>query len=827
TRCPCRRCRCWRGRSRRWWSLALTALSYWVLTAYDVLGLRYVGRQLPYRRTAVTSFIAYAFGHSFSFAALTGAAVRYRLYAPSGLAGIDVARVAGFTAVTSGVGIALMGGLALVITPEATGSALRLYPGWALAAGTGILIVVAAYVAWAAASRTPLELWSWRIEPPGARLAISQLVAGLADLLLSAAALWVLLPDSANMAFPAFAGVYAAAIVVSLVSHVPGGVGVLEAMLLLTVPHSDTPTLLGALLAYRVIYYVLPLFAAALLMAALELAEQLPDSWSRPWPGDRRRVARTLDLAQRLVPQLLGSLVFFAGVVLLVSGVMPALGSRLALLGDVLPLSVLESSHLVGSVAGLGLLVLARALFEKVNAAYQLTVVLLTVGVGASLLKGLDYEEASVLGVVLLCLWLGRGQFHRRASLWQERFSPGWAISLAVVIGTATWIGLLAQRDVPYSHDLWWTFAANGDAPRMLRASLVVAVLAAGILLAELLRPAQPEPALPGPAELDQARAIILESTSALANVALAGDKHLLFAPEGDAFLMYRITGRSWVALGDPVGPRARWEELLWHFRELVDEHGGRVVFYEVGTDSLPLYLDLGLTLIKLGEEARIPLADFSLEGRPRAELRSALRRAERDDVTFEIVPAEGVAALLPALRAISDHWLDEKSAREKGFSIGAFSEAYLANFPVALVRRHGAPVAFANLWASAGREELSVDLMRFGADAPYGTMDYLFTELLLWGHAQGYRYFSLGMAPLSGLERHPLAPAWHRVGNLVFRYGEHFYNFSGLRRYKAKFLPEWQPRYLASPGGLALPRVLLDVATLIAGGVTGLLAAR
>jgi phosphatidylglycerol lysyltransferase len=112
---------------------------------------------------------------------------------------------------------------------------------------------------------------------------------------------------------------------------------------------------------------------------------------------------------------------------------------------------------------------------------------------------------------------------------------------------------------------------------------------------------------------------------------------------------------------------------------------------------------------------------------------------------------------------------------------------------------------------------------MRFGPDAPHGAMDFLFAELILWGQAQGYAQFSLGMAPLSGLEEHPLAPVWHRVGNLVFRYGEHFYNFSGLRRYKAKFVPVWLPRYLASPGGFALPRVLLDVSALISGGVRGL----
>lgn len=104
--------------------------------------------------------------------------------------------------------------------------------------------------------------------------------------------------------------------------------------------------------------------------------------------------------------------------------------------------------------------------------------------------------------------------------------------------------------------------------------------------------------------------------------------------------------------------------------------------------------------------------------------------------------------------------------------------------------------------------------------------MDFLFVELMLWGRDQGYRWLNLGMAPLSGLDRHPLAPAWHRVGNFVFRHGEHFYNFEGLRRYKAKFDPHWEPKYLIARGGIALPRVLMDVSVLIAGGVRELFVA-
>jgi phosphatidylglycerol lysyltransferase len=135
-------------------------------------------------------------------------------------------------------------------------------------------------------------------------------------------------------------------------------------------------------------------------------------------------------------------------------------------------------------------------------------------------------------------------------------------------------------------------------------------------------------------------------------------------------------------------------------------------------------------------------------------------------------------------------------------------------------VRKEGKIVAFANLWLGADKEELSPDLMRFLPDAPESVMEYLFLQLMLWGKQEGYRWFNLGMAPLSGLEDHALAPLWNRLGAFVFRHGEHFYNFKGLRHYKEKFDPEWEPRYLASPGGFALPRILTNIAALISEGM-------
>jgi phosphatidylglycerol lysyltransferase len=242
-------------------------------------------------------------------------------------------------------------------------------------------------------------------------------------------------------------------------------------------------------------------------------------------------------------------------------------------------------------------------------------------------------------------------------------------------------------------------------------------------------------------------------------------------------------------------------------------------VFYEVGPDEIPLYLDLGLTLTKLGEEARVPLAEFSLERSEFKGLRQTLRRVESEGGVFEWVEAPAVDPLLPELRAISDGWLAKLGAREKAFSLGYFTEDYLRRNPVAIVRQAGKIVAFANVWAGAERAELSIDLMRYTDAAPPRTMEFLLTHLMLRGKAEGYGWFNLGMAPLSGMEARTLAPLEQKIAALVYEHGERFYHFQGLRAFKEKYQPVWRPRYLASPGGLTLAIVLANVTSLISTG--------
>ena len=798
-------------------ALACTAASYWLLSFYDLLALRYLRKSIAYARIVFTSFIAYSFGHTLGFAAFTGAAIRFRLYATAGITAIDVATISAFSSLSIGIGLAAIAGVSFLIGPTHTVAVLHLHRGLSLTVGASLLAAIVAYAAWCSFAKIDLEIRGWSLRAPGPLIGLTQICIAITDLGLSASVLWVVLPPEANIGLVSFLGAYAAAVIAGIISHVPGGIGVFEAVVFATLPDVPRESLAAALLAYRAIYYLVPLLFGAVLFGAKEL--------SAHW----LRFARAHELAAiyiaPVVPQIAGSLTFLAGAVLLLSGTTPGVETRLAVLDRFLPLAVLEVSHLAGSVIGLGLLVLARALFRRVAAAYHITFWLLVAGIVVSILKGLDFEEASILVLVLCVLTFGRRAFHRPTAILSERFTPVWVVSIVGVIAVAVWIGFIAYRHVDYSKDLWWTFALDANAPRMLRASFAVIVLAAAYVLLNLLRPARPEPAVPGLEDLQRVRSIIAESDLTVANAALTGDKRLLFSESNDAFVMYQIAGRSWIALGDPVGPRARAEELVWRFRELSDLHAGQTVFYQASGERLPLYVDLGLAALKIGEEARVSLPEFNLEGGARADLRQAHRRAQRDGATFEVLPPEQLPKLMPVLQRISDSWLSSKSTGEKRFSVGAFSPEYLAYFPVAIVRCDGEPAAFANLWLSGTRSELSVDLMRFGPDAPRGAMDYLFIELMLWGRAQGYQWFNLGMAPLSGLERHPLAPAWHRVGNFVFRHGEHFYNFEGLRRYKSKFDPEWEPKYLVARGGIALPRVLVDVSVLIAGGVKELFA--
>ena len=792
-----------------------TCAGYGCLTLYDALAVRFAGARVPYPRVALISFMGYAIGHNVGFNSISGGAVRYRAYTALGLSAKQIATIIAFGTLTFFLGASVLLGVSLLSNAGMSGSILHVNAWLARVAGGLLLAAVAAYLWLVCTRHAPLKFRKIVIPVPKPRVAFAQIGISCIDMLCATSVLYVLLPREAAMGFFEFAGVYLLALAAGAISNVPGGIGVFEFVLLLLMPTVPEDRLLGALIAYRAIYYFTPFLISLVLLGAHEV-------WIHRAPVVRLgRVGRAFLTA--VTPQAIAIAVFLAGAVLLFSGATPGLGDRLALLRNFVPLSVLELSHLLGSVVGVGLLIIAHGLYRRLYTAWWITIWLLCAGILLSLLKGFDYEEATILALVVIMLASARSRFRRRASLIEQHYSTAWVAAFFLVLAMAGWLVLFAYRHLRYDNELWWQFAFQASAPRSLRASLLAVMIGAAYGLWRVLRPAPPRFSAPKRADLECVASLIEKGEDTTANLALLGDKNLLFNKDRTACIMFQTSGNSWVAMGDPIGPPELGEELAWEFLEDCDGMAVSPVFYQVTPERLPLYVDLGLNLSKLGEEARVPLESFSLDGAARADLRQAHRRAGRDGATFEMIGRGAVAPLLPQLRAVSDAWLEAKNATEKRFSLGFFDERYIAHFDVGVVRHQGAVVAFANLWRG-GCTELSVDLMRYNDLAPKGVVDYMLIECMLWGRAQGFRWFNLGMAPLSGLEEHALAPTWHKLGRIVQRYGETFYNFEGLRKFKEKFDPVWRPRYLAAPDGLAMAGALLDVTALISGGVRNVL---
>jgi phosphatidylglycerol lysyltransferase len=796
------------------WRLALaallTAVNYAILTGYDFLAFAYLEKHLPSRRIAMTSFLAYAISNNVGFAMLSGASVRYRFYTRWGVTAEELSRIVFSYVVTFWLGLLLVGGLSLARSPLPRELGIPVASvvapiGWLL------MLVSVAYIAAAALGLGPIRFRRLELPLPPVRLALAQLAISILDWTMAATVLHVLLPP-VRVPFLALLGAFLASQLLGLASHVPGGMGVFEGlMVLLLKPFLSSAELLPALIAYRAVYYLLPLSVAAVGLVADELNQRRSQA---------ARLGAALGwLTEQLTPRVLAAFSFFAGVVLLTSGATPAAPGRLGFLNRLLPLGVIELSHFAGSVLGAALLLLSQGLARRLDAAYALTVLAMAAGIVASVLKGGDYEEAIVLAAILLVLWRARPAFDRRAALFDTRFSPGWIMAVVAAVGASLWLGLFAFKHVEYSQDLWWQFELHGEASRMLRATVGACITVLLFGFARLIGYAPHEAARPTDADLSAAAAIINTCPGTSPNLVFLRDKAILFDEQQTAFVMYAVQGRTWAALGDPVGPPERLGSLVRLFLERCDDFGGVPVFYQVSNQHLYRYADVGLTFVKLGEEARVDLTTFTVEGSRGKKYRTALHRLERERTSFRVIPADQVGRVMDQLRAVSDDWLARHAGAEKGFSLGFFAPEYLARFPVAVIERDSRIVAFANVWPGAQRTELSVDLMRYDHEAPKDVMDALFVHLMLWAKEEGYRWFALGMAPLSGFEHSPVAPLWNRLASFLYEHGEAVYSFRGLRAFKDKFEPVWEPRYLAYPGGLRLPRVLADVSALIAGG--------
>ncbi|MBP2158707.1 MULTISPECIES: phosphatidylglycerol lysyltransferase domain-containing protein [Asticcacaulis] len=516
-------------------------------------------------------------------------------------------------------------------------------------------------------------------------------------------------------------------------------------------------------------------------------------------PSPAHRIV--LDTASRMVPRVFAVLIFLAGALLLIADFAPINPSAMPLIRRWLPLVLVELSHAFAAAIGVLMLFLARGLWERIDSAWYGALGLFWTGALLSLTRELAVVPAIAMAACGLLLLPCHRAFNRRSSLLTMAVNPLWILVTVATLAAIVWTGFYLYKHIPYAHTLWGDFAYHGNASRFLRGLVIVAVTIGVFMLYRLFGIARWLPPLPDDEDADRIQEVIAGATHPQAWLALLRDKHILWNDDRTAFLMYGTSGRQWVVMGEPVGDATAAEDLAWKLKEMASLANARLSFYQVGPGVLPLMIDLDLRPYKIGEEAMIDAVHFDLSGKKGYGFRQTLKKYETLEARFEVVAPDALEAHMGRLKVVSDAWLESKNAKEKRYSLGSFDPDYMRLTPVAVVWIGGEIKAFANLWPLQSRTVLTLDLMRYHPQSPPSIMEYLFLKLIAYARDSGYASFSMGLAPLAGLEARPLSSAWPKIASVIYQLGGDIYNFQGLRAYKDKFKPRWEPRYMAVPG--------------------------
>lgn len=299
------------------------------------------------------------------------------------------------------------------------------------------------------------------------------------------------------------------------------------------------------------------------------------------------------------------------------------------------------------------------------------------------------------------------------------------------------------------------------------------------------------------------------------ASLVFLGDKLLYYYQENGVdkvVFQFALEDGKAVVMGEPIGEERYFPAAISSFTAEAEEKNLTPLFYEVGQDLTLLLHNHGYEFMKFGESAKVPLSDFDLVGKSGKKFRAAVNKIENKGYSFQVQYPPFSDEFLQDLEKISDAWLSGR--QEKGFSLGFFDKDYLSLAPIAcILDSEGHVQAFSNFLICNGEKEASIDLMRYNPGTESnGIMDYLFVEIFLYFKEKGVEYFDLGMAPLSNVGQEEHSFFQEKLAFLVYAFTNRFYSFSGLRKYKDKFSPLWEARYLSYPKDSSLLFDLLAI---------------
>jgi phosphatidylglycerol lysyltransferase len=514
------------------------------------------------------------------------------------------------------------------------------------------------------------------------------------------------------------------------------------------------------------------------------------------------------------------------GAINLESAIIPAFQNRLSLIENTLPLEVRHGGRLTAALAGFALFLVAGSLWRRKRTGWQITIVLLVISVITHLIKGLDYEEAGLAFSLIVILLFFRSSFHAasdRPSLRQGLLVLAAAFIFTLIYGS---IGFyLLDHHFSVKFGLWaalqqtvimfTSFYNPGLEPitgfgrYFIFSIYFFGLTTISYALLMLIRPVLVRVPATREEHVRAENIILNHGRTALAHPALFEDKSYFFSP-GGSVIAYAVRGRGAMALGDPIGPPEDAPAIISAFQDFCIRNDWTLSFASTLPDFLDAYQKNKFDDVCIGYEAIVVLKEYSLEGSENKNVRNAVSKLTRLGYKAEVHQPPIDLTLVYELRKISDDWLTMRRGGELHFADGWFDDNYIQHCPVIVVYTpDGTPIAFANLVTEYQKNEITLDLMRRFSKVESGTMEFMFATMLEWAKDQGYLTFSLGLSPIAGVGENPADPrveqTLHRIAETLNR----FYNFKGLRSFKEKFHPRWEPRYLVYPGTSSLPLVL------------------
>ena len=521
------------------------------------------------------------------------------------------------------------------------------------------------------------------------------------------------------------------------------------------------------------------------------------------------------------LPKLAAVTAGLAGLVNLASAVTPNIAWRNHLLLQVEPFETLKLSHAAAIPTSMLLLVTAPYLWRRRQSALRLGLVLLLGLTVLDLTKGLDVEAAAGSGAAAVVLWLGRRSFcvrHDPDTLRTAlRRVPLLAGASLLLCGLAVWIA------APETASLATVVRATGDAllwqvgPLDFRdelGHLDEAIGVTGLLTLVwcaylLFRPLAAPRVFPGVEVRAAARELVRRhGADTLAYFKLRRDQHYLFGAERRAFLGYRVEAGVLLVSGDPIGPDDAMPSLLRELSAFAEARGLRLAALGVGERLRPLWEQLGLRSLYLGDEAVVDTRAFTLEGRAIRKVRQSVTRLEKQRYVAELRQLAGLSdAELAGLEAVSRSW--RCGAAERGFamSLDELRREDHGDSLVVLGRdADGCVRGFLHFAPSYGRPAVSLSLMRRERETPNGLMEFLVARGLELLRERGVAEASLNFAAFARFIHGPRGRA-ERLAGRVLLVADAFFQIERLHRFNAKFFPRWEPRYLMYERVLGLPR--------------------